>query len=125
MKRLLTALAFFILMGYGTYQTALAGPPPGGAVQNIPFQIYCHPSAAAMVDALMKQFAVHVSLSFKANENLTVYLLTNPTTGFSAILGTNLQGTCLVFAGKDTQTYKRPAHLPDAPPTPEAQSTES
>tara|TARA_R110002020_G_scaffold251039_1_gene465026 strand:- start:95 stop:463 length:369 start_codon:yes stop_codon:yes gene_type:complete len=108
MRKLL--LALLILFPFSLE----AAPPPGAKTIMMPIKMLCVPSFADMMGALTKDFAVHISSTFKVNDTLNVAIVENPDTGTIGILALTDDSTCIVFSGQFLQKFERPPNM--APP---------
>ena len=119
MKPLLTALAFFILGGYGTYLNA--GAPKGMVRQIIPLPAMCLPATAAenhfavLVGALISDYGVNISLTFSATsdpDGKRIAIIENPHSGLAGVLMITNKQTCIAFSGEDRKVFIRPLDHP-------------
>ena len=100
-----------LIIGLGLLMVAVpsvAGPPADA--KPIPFQtqVLCTPTMTSMIQALTKDYAVHLSMTFKESDVTGIVVVENPDTGTAAILHTMQGRTCLIFSGRDLQHFVRP-----------------
>jgi len=109
-KRLSSLLLVGLLSIF--FISANAGPPPGGRVLQVPFYMYCHPSAAAMIKAVMESFGQHIAITFRPHEKLNIYIMWNKTEGTVSIVGERDTDTCLIISGGGAEWFERPPMMP-------------
>ena len=99
---------------------AFAGPPEGMERQMIQFPAVCLPATVAenhfavLVGALIKDYGVHVSMTFSAtpDQSKRIAIIENPHSGLVGVLMVSNDQTCIAFSGEDRQVFVRP---PDHP----------
>ena len=79
---------------------------------TVPFVMYCHPSLTAMIDAIMKSFGQHISVTFEPNEQLTIYVMENEEENTMSVLGERDASTCLILSGNNVQHFEKPSVMP-------------
>lgn len=113
MRAIIAALVFFTLGGYGMYLQA--GPPKDAQRVMRPYPSICTPTLESLVTALVEDYAVHVSITFKESPSSYVMIVENPNTKTMAVIHINMDGkACMVFSGLQVQRFERPDGI--APP---------
>ena len=108
MKKLLLLLALAMPIAH-------AGPPENATKPMMPFPVICTPTRGEMMEALTKDYAVHISMTFEETTQNGVVIVQNPDTTTAAVLHMTKERTCLVFSGLNMQEFVRPEGM--APPT--------
>ena len=88
--------------------SVLAGPPKNATKHIMPFPVICTPTIGEMMEALTKDYAVHISMTFEETPENGVIVVKNPDTNTAAILHMNKERTCIVFSGLNMQEFVRP-----------------
>jgi len=109
-KRLPSLLLAWLLSIF--FISANAGPPLGGRVLQIPFHMYCHPSAALMIESVMKSFGQHIAAIFAPRPELLIYVMWNEEEKTISVLGERNNETCLILSGGDARWFDRPDVMP-------------
>ena len=112
-KRIIVGLAVF-LFSVMLYEVK-AGPPENATKHMMPFPVICTPTIGEMMEALTKDYAVHISMTFEETPQNGVVIVQNPDTTTAAVLHMTKERTCLVFSGLNMQEFVRPEGM--APPT--------
>jgi hypothetical protein len=94
---------------------AYAGPPKDAQKVMRPFPSICTPTLESILGAMVEDYAVHVSITFKESESSYIMIVENPDTSTMAVVHINMDGrACLVFSGENVQRFVRPEGM--APP---------
>ena len=103
------------------FMPAWAGPPEGMVKQMIPFPAMCLPATAekhhfaALMTALIRDYGVHISLSFSASPDPNgrrVIVIENPDSGLAGVLMITEEMSCIAFSGEDMASFIRPPNHP-------------
>jgi len=95
--------------------TAFAGPPKDAVKMMRPYPSICTPTLESILGAMVEDYAVHVSATFKESDTSFVMVVENPNTKTMAVVHINMDGrACLVFSGLDLKRFERPEGM--APP---------
>ena len=97
-----------ILLFIALTAAAFAGPPKNATKHMMPFPVICTPTVGDMMEALTKDYAVHISKTFEETPENGVFVVQNPNTQTAAVLHTNQERTCLVFSGLNMREFVRP-----------------
>ena len=109
MRILLTILTLLVA------SSALAGPPKDAVKTMRPYPSICTPTLESILGAMVEDYAVHVSITFKESDSSYIMIVENPDTSTMAVVHINMDGrACLVFSGEDVQKFERPEGM--APP---------
>ena len=108
LARLLTILTLLVS------SSVLAGPPENAKKLMIPFPVICTPTMTEMMEALTKDYAVHISMTFEETPENGVVIVQNPNTTAAAVLHLTSERVCLIFSGMHMQEFVRPEGM--APP---------
>ena len=100
-KLLLLLLALAIPIAY-------AGPPKNATKHMMPFPVICTPTMTEMMEALTKDYAVHISMTFEETAENGVIIVQNPNTTAAAVLHLTSERVCLIFSGMQMQEFVRP-----------------
>ena len=80
-----------------------------------PYPSICTPTLESILGAMVEDYAVHVSITFKESDPSYIMIVENPDTSTMAVVHINMDGrACLVFSGEDVQKFERPEGM--APP---------
>ena len=109
MKTLLTILTLLVT------SSVLAGPPKDAQKVMRPYPSICTPTLESILGAMVEDYAVHVSITFKESDSSYIMIVENPDTSTMAVVHINMDGrACLVFSGENVQRFVRPEGM--APP---------
>ena len=97
-----------ILLFIALTAAAFAGPPENATKHMMPFPVICTPTVGEMMEALTKDYAVHISMTFEETPESGIFVVQNPNTQTAAVLHMNKERTCLVFSGLNMQLFVRP-----------------
>ena len=86
----------------------IAGPPKNATKHMMPFPVICTPTVGEMMEALTKDYAVHISMTFEETPENGIFVVQNPNTQTAAVLHTSKERTCLVFSGLNMREFVRP-----------------
>jgi len=103
-----------ILLFTALTASVFAGPPEDAKKLMVPFPVVCTPGMTSMMGALTTDYAVHISMTFEETPITGVVIVHNPNTQTAAVLHISEARTCLVFSGRNAQTFVRPEGM--APP---------
>ena len=107
-KILLLLLALMVPVAY-------AGPPKDAQKVMRPYPSICTPTLESILGAMVEDYAVHVSITFKETDSSYIMIVENPDTSTMAVVHINMDGrACLVFSGEQVQRFVRPEGM--APP---------
>ena len=113
MKKILVGLAF-AMFGLMLYEVQ-AGPPKDAERVMKQYPSICTPTLESLVGAMVEDYAVHVSITFKESPISYLMIVENPDTRSMAVIHINMDGrACLVFSGLEVQRFERPEGM--APP---------
>ena len=95
---------------------ALAGPPEDAQRVMKTFPSVCTPTLESLLEALTRDYAVHVSITFEESMDSYIMIVENPDTSSMAVIHIDVPNemACLVFSGIRVQRYVRPEGM--APP---------
>ena len=108
MKTLLIILTLLIS------SPVLSGPPKNATKHMMPYPVICTPTMAEMMEALTKDYAVHISMTFEETAENGVIIVQNPNTTTAAVLHLTPKRICLIFSGMQMKEFVRPEGM--APP---------
>jgi len=96
--------------------TAFAGPPKDAQRVMKTFPSVCTPTLESLLEALTRDYAVHVSITFEESMDSYIMIVENPDTSSMAVIHIDVPNemACLVFSGIRVQRYVRPEGM--APP---------
>ena len=95
--------------------SAFAGPPKDAQKVMRPYPSICTPTLESILGAMVEDYAVHVSITFKESDSSYIMIVENPDTDTMAVVHINMDGrACLVFSGENVQRIVRPEGM--APP---------
>ena len=95
--------------------SAFAGPPKDAQKVMRPYPSICTPTLESILGAMVEDYAVHVSITFKESDSSYIMIVENPDTSTMAVVHVNMDGrACLVFSGENVQRFVRPEDM--APP---------
>ena len=95
--------------------SAFAGPPKDAQKVMRPYPSICTPTLESILGAMVEDYAVHVSITFKESDSSYIMIVENPDTDTMAVVHINMDGrACLVFSGEQVQRFVRPEGM--APP---------
>ena len=109
-----TLIKWAILCSFTLGLNAFAGPPKNATKHMIPFPVICTPTMTEMMEALTKDYAVHISMTFEETPENGVVIVQNPNTTTAAVLHLTSERVCLIFSGMQMQEFIRPEGM--APP---------
>ena len=104
----------YLLIGLAMVTSAFAGPPKNATKHMMPFPVICTPTMTEMMEALTKDYAVHISMTFEETPENGVVIVQNPNTTAAAVLHLTSERVCLIFSGMHMQEFVRPEGM--APP---------
>ena len=93
--------------------SAFAGPPKNATKHMMPFPVICTPTIGELMEALTKDYAVHISMTFEETPENGIIIVQNPNTQTAAVIHMNKERTCLVFSGLNMQEFVRPEGMAD------------
>ena len=93
-----------------------AGPPEDAQRVMKTFPSVCTPTLESLLEALTRDYAVHVSITFEESPDSYLMIVENPDTNSMAVIHIDVPNeiACLVFSGIRVQRYVRPEGM--APP---------
>ena len=113
MKKIIIALSIFMFSAM-LYEVK-AGPPKDAERVMKQYPSICTPTLESLVSAMVEDYAVHVSITFKESPISYLMIVENPDTRSMAVIHINMDGrACLVFSGLEVQRFERPEGM--APP---------
>ena len=105
----------YLLIGMVMSAAVFAGPPKDARQVMRPYPSICTPTLESILGAMVEDYAVHVSITFKESESSYIMIVENPNTSTMAVVHINMDGrACLVFSGEQVQRFVRPEGM--APP---------
>ena len=114
-----TLIKWAILCSFALGLNAFAGPPKNATKHMMPYPVICTPTMAEMMEALTKDYAVHISMTFEETAENGVIIVQNPNTTTAAVMHISAERTCLIFSGLNLQMFDRPEGM--APPKEQVQ----
>ena len=109
-----TLFKWAILCSFTLGLNTFAGPPENATKHMMPFPVICTPTMTEMMEALTKDYAVHISMTFEETPENGVVIVQNPNTTAAAVLHLTSERVCLIFSGMHMQEFVRPEGM--APP---------
>ena len=109
-----TLIKWAILCSFTLGLNTFAGPPENATKHMMPFPVICTPTMTEMMEALTKDYAVHISMTFEETPENGVVIVQNPNTTAAAVLHLTSERVCLIFSGMHMQEFVRPEGM--APP---------
>ena len=114
-KLLLINLIACLFIGALWSVKAMSGPPKDAQKVMRPYPSICTPTLESILGAMVEDYAVHVSITFKESDSSYIMIVENPNTSTMAVVHVSMDGrACLVFSGENVQRFERPEGM--APP---------